>query len=125
MPFGEKGHPLEGADADGSVGIDRHRVFPSGRVQADLTESIPAARSSAAVSIRFIRIIAVEGALGAGGISVADEPRELPRLNLPGEAIAIRRPSRTARPQARPIVRRSGGRPRPASQLESGTKPPH
>ena len=66
MPFGERRHPLEGADADGSVGIDGHRVFPSEGVQADLTRP-SAARSSAAMSIRFIRIIASKARLARAG----------------------------------------------------------
>ena len=35
----------------------------------------------------------VESALGSGGIGAADEPRNLPRHNLPGEAIAILDPA--------------------------------
>src|ERR1700722_18896708 len=35
----------------------------------------------------------VESALGSGGIGAADEPRKLPRHNLPGEAIAILDPA--------------------------------
>src|ERR1700724_2832652 len=57
-------HPIEGADADASLGIDAHGASPQFGTQADL--AVP---SSAAMSMRFICIIASKARAGSASPS--------------------------------------------------------